>query len=116
VLGKAAVTCICRGIALRLHTWHPLSSAQRIAEAAEAHSVPGGMHEPCCLGLLLNAPRLQRQYFKEAETAGLIKPKPPTPKAEPKTLLETLGVPDHVTTVTSDPIQVSASGASKYQC
>jgi hypothetical protein len=64
------------------------------------------MNLACCCVVLFTSARLQRQYFKEAESAGLIKPKPPTPKAESKTLLETLGVPHHVTSVNNDPIQV----------
>lgn len=57
--------------------------------------------------------RIQRQYFKEQEAAGRIIPVPPTPPQVHKSLLETQGVPEYVTTLYQDPEQRMASTISK---
>ncbi|KAJ9505309.1 hypothetical protein QJQ45_010281 [Haematococcus lacustris] len=49
--------------------------------------------------------KIQRNYFEEQEAAGLIIPKPPTPPVPTKTVLETVGLPQHVRTLHADPIQ-----------
>uniref|UniRef100_A0A7S0X074 Uncharacterized protein n=1 Tax=Chlamydomonas leiostraca TaxID=1034604 RepID=A0A7S0X074_9CHLO len=58
--------------------------------------------------------RIQRNYFREQEAKGLVVPKPPTPPAQHKTLLETVGVPDHLETLRQDPIQSMNTSISKH--
>lgn len=57
---------------------------------------------------------IQRKYFQEQEAAGRIVPKPPSPLPERKSLLETVGVPEHVKTIKQDPEQVKTLDFWKY--
>lgn len=58
--------------------------------------------------------RIQRDYFRKQEEAGLIHPKPPTPPTQHKTLLETVGVPSYVHATEQDPIQAMNTSISKH--
>ncbi|GLC44080.1 hypothetical protein PLESTB_000931500 [Pleodorina starrii] len=57
---------------------------------------------------------IQRKYFQEQEAAGRIVPKPPTPPPERKSLLETVGIPEHVKTIKQDPEQALSLSISKH--
>ncbi|KXZ41550.1 hypothetical protein GPECTOR_400g231 [Gonium pectorale] len=57
---------------------------------------------------------IQRKYFADQEAAGRIVPKPPSPPPVHKTLLETVGIPDHVKTIKSDPEQAMSLNISKH--
>jgi hypothetical protein len=46
--------------------------------------------------------RIQREYFKQQEAAGKLSLAPPSPKKMAKSLVDTVGIPPHVTQIMSD--------------
>eukprot|EP00195_Chlamydomonas_chlamydogama_P006944 CAMPEP_0202890078 /NCGR_PEP_ID=MMETSP1392-20130828/594_1 /ASSEMBLY_ACC=CAM_ASM_000868 /TAXON_ID=225041 /ORGANISM="Chlamydomonas chlamydogama, Strain SAG 11-48b" /LENGTH=146 /DNA_ID=CAMNT_0049573569 /DNA_START=207 /DNA_END=650 /DNA_ORIENTATION=+ len=57
--------------------------------------------------------KLQRQYFQQQAAAGTIREKPPTPKTMGKSALDTVGVPEHIQTLRTDPEQSLSLTISK---
>lgn len=62
---------------------------------------------------ILKERKIQRNYFREQEAAGRIVPKAPPPAVQHKTLLQTVGVPEHIQTLRQDPEQAMSMSISK---
>mmetsp|Transcript_4512 Transcript_4512/g.7632 ORF Transcript_4512/g.7632 Transcript_4512/m.7632 type:complete len:155 (+) Transcript_4512:178-642(+) len=57
--------------------------------------------------------KIQRQYFKQQEAAGLIKPAGPPAAQHYDSLVDTVQMPDHMRTLQEDPIMNMNSTISK---
>ncbi|PNH09616.1 hypothetical protein TSOC_003743 [Tetrabaena socialis] len=64
---------------------------------------------------IMREKQIQRKYFAEQEALGRVVPCPPTPQTKHKTLLETVGIPEHVTTLKHDPEAALSLSISKHQ-
>lgn len=51
---------------------------------------------------ILKEKEIQREYFRQAEAAGKVNPLPPSPKKKTQSLIDTVGIPLHVTAMLND--------------